>query len=60
MTDYIHLSVFKEHFFKWNRDYAVGVQFSSGTALQQLNRVMIRDMDKYIENSELKKLIKSM
>lgn len=60
MTDYIYLSIFKEHFFKWNQEYRFGMKLASETAQEQLDKIMIRDMDKVLENIELKKLIKSM
>lgn len=60
MTDYIHLTIFKEHFFKWNSEYKFGLHLASGTAQEQLDKIMMRDMDKLLENIELKKLIKSM
>lgn len=60
MTDYVSISLFKDHFFKWNQEHQLELQTSSGSPMTKMQRVMVREMDLHIENSELKKLIKSM
>jgi hypothetical protein len=60
MTDYVSISLFKDHFFKWNQEHQLQLQASSGTPMQKMHQVMFNEMDLHIENCELKKLIKSM
>lgn len=60
MTDYVSISLFKDHFFKWNQEHQLQLQAAAGTPYLQMQQSMFRAMDLQIENSELKKLIKSM
>lgn len=54
LTDYVSISLFKDHFFKWNQEHQLELMASVGTPMSQMQRVMIREMDLRIENMELK------
>lgn len=54
MTDYVSISLFKDHFFKWNQEHQLQLQISSGSPMSKMQRVMVQEMDLHVENSELK------
>ena len=60
MNNYVSIRLFKEHFFKYNQEHHLEQQAAFGSPMSKLNRVMMKEMDLHIENTELKKLIKSM
>ncbi|CAI2381707.1 unnamed protein product [Moneuplotes crassus] len=60
MSDYTSIRIFKEHFFKYNDEHQMQQQATYGSPMEKLNKVMMKEMDLHVENTELKKLIKSM
>lgn len=54
MTDYISISLFREHFFKWNVEHMSQFDPAIGFPLTQMEKAMMKVMDLYTENSELK------
>jgi hypothetical protein len=54
MTDYMSMSLFKEHFLKWNFDHMTQYNPIVGSPLNQMEKAMMKLMDLHTENNELK------
>lgn len=54
MTDYVSMSLFKEHFFKWNVEHMTQYNPLVGSPLNQMEKAMMKVMDLHTENNELK------
>eukprot|EP00344_Euplotes_crassus_P003781 CAMPEP_0197007206 /NCGR_PEP_ID=MMETSP1380-20130617/39580_1 /TAXON_ID=5936 /ORGANISM="Euplotes crassus, Strain CT5" /LENGTH=54 /DNA_ID=CAMNT_0042427185 /DNA_START=1 /DNA_END=165 /DNA_ORIENTATION=+ len=54
MSDYTSIRIFKEHFFKYNDEHQMQQQAAYGSPMEKLNKVMMKEMDLHVENTELK------